>query len=377
MRQVLVIVAVLCCGGLWVISGDEPKAPADGVLAKKFAAIQKKYDAEEKELKQKLANTKDPEEQKQLTFLTKELHALTANDAVELAEENRKDESARDAAVFALKLLAEVRVTGADMDKAIAIIVEHHLDSPKIQPALAPMAENGPTGLKFLQSVVEKATNKEVQALSMYYCALAMDAEAAEREAGMNEAGAAKLRGEAIEMMGKAVTLAPLAKVGEETLTKAAEVALISLKIGVGNAVPDVEGSDLDGKKIKLSSFKGKVVLFDYWATWCGPCVAMIPHERTLANRLANKPFALLSVSVDDDKATVTEFHEREKMPWNHWWEGPTGSNVKLFKVRSFPTLFLIDAKGVIRKKWLMDPGNDVLDKAVDELVAEAQKTKP
>jgi len=115
-------------------------------------------------------------------------------------------------------------------------------------------------------------------------------------------------------------------------------------------------------------------VLFDFWATWCGPCKAMIPHERDLVEKLKDKPFVLLSVSVDDEKSIVTEFISTDKMPWSHWWDGPKGPVCKMFRVRSYPTMFLIDAKGVLRKKWIGSPGTEVIDRAIDELVAEAKK---
>jgi thiol-disulfide isomerase/thioredoxin len=127
---------------------------------------------------------------------------------------------------------------------------------------------------------------------------------------------------------------------------------------------------------VELSSYRGKVVLLDFWATWCGPCVAMIPHERELVTKMADKPFVLLSVNVDEDKTTLSDFLDKEKMPWNHWWDGTRGPIAKTFKVRAYPTLYLIDSKGIVRKKWVGSPGNAVLDKAVEELVAETQKTK-
>jgi hypothetical protein len=102
----------------------------------------------------------------------------------------------------------------------------------------------------------------------------------------------------------------------------------------------------------------------------------MIPHERELVEKHKDRPFALLSVSADEAKADLTGFLETEKMPWSHWWDGAKGPVTKLFKVRSFPTLFLIDAKGVIRRKWVGSPGDEVLAKAIDELVAEAEKAK-
>ena len=87
-----------------------------------------------------------------------------------------------------------------------------------------------------------------------------------------------------------------------------------------------------------------------------------------------NKPFAIVSVSADEEKSELTDFLSSEKMPWTHWWDGEKGPVTKMFRVKAFPTLYLIDAKGVIRHKWVGNPGNDKIDAAVKELVAEATK---
>jgi thiol-disulfide isomerase/thioredoxin len=374
MRRILLAGLVLFGGGLWWAVGDEPKDSPKSPVARKFAELKKKFEAEEKELKKKLAAAQDPDDQKQINFSIKELSAITASDAVELATDNPKDESAVDAAVFALKLLGQFGVTGNDLDKASAFLLDNHVDSPKIQSALAQMSTAGQTGQKFLKTVAEKSTNKGVKGLALFYCALALDAQLANEEGSITEEAAKRMRAEVVDMMEKAVKLAPDAKVGDVKLTKAVENEMVSIKIGVGNPVPDVEGFDLDGKKAKLSSYRGKVVLFDFWATWCGPCVAMIPHEREMFEKLSKKPFVLLSVNVDEKKDTLTDFLEKEKMPWAHWWEGPRGPVAKMFRIRAYPTLYLIDGKGVIRKKWVGSPGNEVLDKAVQELVAEINK---
>jgi thiol-disulfide isomerase/thioredoxin len=154
------------------------------------------------------------------------------------------------------------------------------------------------------------------------------------------------------------------------------ERELISLSIAIDKAVPDVEGIDLDGKKVKLSSFKGKVVLLDFWATWCGPCVKMIPHEREMVEKLAKKGFVLLSVNFDEEKSTLTEFMTTQKMPWTHWWDGQEGPVGKMFRVSVFPSLYLIDAKGVLRKKWFGSPGDEKLDKAIEEVIGKTEKGK-
>jgi thiol-disulfide isomerase/thioredoxin len=342
-------------------------------LGRKLARIQKKFEVDEKDLQKKLTAATDPEDRKQIEFLLKELHAFAAMDAVELAEESKKDDAAADAAVFAIKMLSKYSLTNEEFQKASVIILDHHINNPKIGPALGQMVNVGSMGLAFLQNVGEKTTNKEVQAIAFYHTALALDARATSQEGSSSEESLAKMRAEAVELMEKAVQLAPDAKIGDKTLAKAAEIDMVGLKVGVGNPAPEVEGTDLDGKKVKLSSYKGKVVLLDFWATWCGPCISMIPHEREMVAKLKDKPFVLLSVSLDKNKSDLTEFLATEKMPWAHWWDG-SGAVAKVFKVRPIPTLYLIDAKGVVRKKWVGSQKSDVLEKAIEELLVEAGK---
>ena len=172
MRWVLFASLVLISGGLWVAFADEPKA-ADGPQARKLAQIKKKFEADLKDLNKKLADAKDPDDKKQVTFLIKELNAFAASDAIEVADENKKDEGALDACVFALKLLGQYQITGADMDKATTIVLDNHIDSPKIGAVLGVMADAGRPGQIFLETVLEKAMNSEVQALAIYYNAVA------------------------------------------------------------------------------------------------------------------------------------------------------------------------------------------------------------
>lgn len=347
------------------------KAPQDDT-AKKFAEMKKKFDAEFTELEKRF-KAAPPADKRGIQTEAKELAVLTAEKAVALAAENPKSDAALDAAVFAAERLAMFGATGEQMDKALAIITENHLASPKLKPVLGKMRQVGDAGTKFLAAVAAKTADKEVKGLAHFHLGMAAAGRLDDEE---DEKAAAKIKDEAIKHFETAVKEAPDAKVGADTIAKLAAAELEGFKIAVGNPVPALTGTNLDGKKVEFASFKGKVVLLDIWATWCPPCRAMIPHERKMVERLKGKPFTILSVSCDDDKDDLTGFLEKEKMPWDHWFDGRGGSVAKTFRVRSFPTLYLIDAKGVIRNKWVGAPKDEVLDKAVDDLVAEALKAK-
>lgn len=142
--------------------------------------------------------------------------------------------------------------------------------------------------------------------------------------------------------------------------------------LGIGKAAPELKSVDLSGKSVQLADLKGQVVVLDVWATWCGPCQAMIPHQRELVKRLNGKPFTLVSITVDEKRDTVTQFLKKEAMPWTHWYNGPEGEIVTKLNVSSLPTIYVLDAKGVIRNK---DVRGEQLDEAVDALLKELEAT--
>jgi len=108
----------------------------------------------------------------------------------------------------------------------------------------------------------------------------------------------------------------------------------------------------------------------------------MYPHERSLVKKLADKPFALVGVNSDDDLTVLKKRMEEEQITWRSFQNEKgkkKGSDAisKDWNVRGWPTLFVIDHKGVIRHKWLGNPGNDKVDAAIEKLVAEAEKEAP
>jgi hypothetical protein len=102
----------------------------------------------------------------------------------------------------------------------------------------------------------------------------------------------------------------------------------------------------------------------------------MYPHERSLVAKMESKPFALIGVNSDQDRRALQPVLKQEKITWRSFWNGgSTGGPISsAWKVQGWPTLYLIDAKGVIRLKWLGAPNGDALDKAVEAAVNDAEK---
>ncbi len=103
----------------------------------------------------------------------------------------------------------------------------------------------------------------------------------------------------------------------------------------------------------------------------------MYPHERSLVKRLADKPFALIGVNSDPDKAALAARLTEENITWRSFWNGPKGTGGPIsarWNVTGWPTIYIIDHKGVIRDK---NKRGEAMDAAVDKLLEEMEKEKP
>jgi len=100
----------------------------------------------------------------------------------------------------------------------------------------------------------------------------------------------------------------------------------------------------------------------------------MIPHERSLVKKLADEPFALVGVNTDQDKDKYRQQAEEMEVTWRSAWQGSTNGPIsRRFAVQGYPTVYLIDAEGKIRKTWLGSPDEEELERLIDELIAEAK----
>jgi thiol-disulfide isomerase/thioredoxin len=295
-----------------------------------------------------------------------------------IAVKDPKGPNAFDALRWTLNTCGGPKGKPGTWSKAIAILREHYVTRPGLQRMVNFLARQvDAEAEEFVRDVLAKNPDRALQAKA--YVALLKASEGSVMAADrLKEGGPFRERVERIEGkegVQKRIARGEAAKKEADELRKAYGEKFIDLvtELSIGHPMPALVSEDLDGKTVSLADYKGKVVVFDIWATWCGPCKAMIPHEREMVERLKDRPFALVTISFDAEKKTLVDFLAKEKMPWNHWWNGTEGKLGDTLSIEHFPTIFVVDPSGVIRYKEIR---GEELEKAVNTLLDEA-KSKP
>ena len=115
------------------------------------------------------------------------------------------------------------------------------------------------------------------------------------------------------------------------------------------NYAPDFSFTSSEGEYITLDDLKGKVVMLDFWGTWCPPCVASVPELRNLYKRYSNNPsFVLIGISSDYDEAVWRDFTDKNQMRWPQYRDRDRRIT-NVFNIRAFPTYLIIDHEGILR----------------------------
>ena len=141
----------------------------------------------------------------------------------------------------------------------------------------------------------------------------------------------------------------------------------VSHREKIGKPAPDFQVIDLKGQELSLEKYRGQVVLLDFWATWCIPCRAEMPHLKKVYDTYKDRKFEVIGISLDQSKSVLDSYIEKQNITWQQFLD--EGRAVaKMYNVTGIPATFLIDGEGIVRKVKLR---GSALEEAVAELVKE------
>ena len=144
-----------------------------------------------------------------------------------------------------------------------------------------------------------------------------------------------------------------------------AEEKMLRERMKEGNPAPEFTFLNEKGKTVSINKLKGKIIVLDFWASWCGPCRREIPNMKKYYDEYKTKGVQFLSVSIDAKKDDWTKALKEEQMLWMQGWTPDSGKSVlKTYQFDGIPFIILIDKEGKIYRKHLRD---EQIKKAIDD----------
>jgi thiol-disulfide isomerase/thioredoxin len=162
------------------------------------------------------------------------------------------------------------------------------------------------------------------------------------------------------------------AKPAEDTDRRRALRFISRPELARARMVPAFSITAIDGQRISMDDLQGKVVLLDFWATWCAPCREALPHIQKVAKKFQGEPLVILSVSLDSEEQKWKDFVLKNEMTWPQYRDGSFGGPVaRMFAVNAIPHTFTIDADGVLQEEHV---GDASIEGKLKKLIAHARE---
>lgn len=138
---------------------------------------------------------------------------------------------------------------------------------------------------------------------------------------------------------------------------------------------PNFSVTSLTDETVTLENYKGKVVLLDFWATWCKPCVQTMPSLQKLHDRFSTKNFSVLGISIDErGEKKVKAFAKKHRLTYPIFLDAKTNPAWESYNVKVIPAMFLIDASGQIVQQWTGEPDFKEVERVVENLLTKTKE---
>jgi peroxiredoxin len=214
------------------------------------------------------------------------------------------------------------------------------------------MKSESDLGLEILSAAYHDRTDSRVKGLASFALACLLKTRA-EREGWRNLPGSRGEVAEARALFEEVANGYSGVRAGRGMLGELARAELDELQtLCVGQTAPEISGEDLIGQPMKLSDYRGMVVVLAFWGNWCSLCRSMLPYERALVDSMKGRPFVLLGVNSDSGPSFARSLVEDGTITWRSWSDGGElygGPIARRWNVQPLPDFFILDDRGVIR----------------------------
>ncbi|WP_237729322.1 trypsin-like peptidase domain-containing protein [Schlesneria paludicola] len=348
-------------------SGHDPKRVL-GTLAPGVKTVLDEYQRSREEFHALLSLCKTNEEREKLTTMKNPARQFAPR-LVKIATDSPKSTEAYQALIYAVTLLRQYHpesTATSQLQQVTTQLVRDHIDETSLGIAALILSESRlPCVQRFLKDLLQSSPHRDAQGIACFVLG---------RLLGSSENAVA--RKDSIKHLERVVNEFSDVLVGDQPLIDSAQKMLFELQhLSIGTEAPEIVGKDIDGNEIKLSDFRGKVVMLDFFVNWCPYCTQMYPLERILVERSRDQPCVLLGVNCDKE-SVLRNIIDDKKVTWQCWADGQEGPIAREWQISGYPAVYLIDHEGIIRYRSNGVPDSGEIDKLLTQMTKKANEAK-
>ena len=236
-------------------------------------------------------------------------------------------------------------------DEVYALLEEHYIDDLRLERLLLSLIRfGGERGVVLVDQVVARSDHRILRGKGAFWSAMERLMEVDDLESSPEER--ARVRAEVTAMANLvAEEYSDVVVFAGEAGGEAIKPVMYALEnLALGSVLPEASAERVGGATESLSDYRGQVLLLDFWATWCAPCIASLPEVTTLQQVLGDEGFQVITISIDENVELVEQFMKnRMDLPFVNWFVGEQSKLYDDWAIQGVPTYIVVDREGVVR----------------------------